>query len=197
MKTHLRRATARRVQSHLEAMKTVVKGAKKVKSELYQGLLEHQQKEIQTFIAASAAELDWGSKKAGRVVHAMSMQLSTGQQLPLPDCAKLKTKPGAPQGKRKRETDGGSTGPSLATLSAMNPSETVSSSSACTGRGGSLSLGSFFGAAMRGGTRGWIDTSRKAARSAGSSSKLKNSFVLTSIEAAACGSAMKHEANGK
>ena len=38
----------------------------------------------------------------------MSMQLSTGQELSLPDCAKVK--PGAPQGKRKRDTDGGSAG---------------------------------------------------------------------------------------
>ena len=93
---------------HLEAMKAVVKGAKTVKSETYKGLLEHQQKEIHTFLAANAAKLDWGSKKSGKVVHALSMQLSTGQELSLPDCAKVK--PAAPQGKRKRETDGGSTG---------------------------------------------------------------------------------------
>ena len=98
----------RKKGTHLEAMKAVVRGTREVKSELYKGLPDHQQKEIQAFIATSAADLEWGSKKAGRVVHAMSMQLSTGQALSLPDCAKVK--PGAPQGKRKRETDGGSTG---------------------------------------------------------------------------------------
>ena len=94
--------------THLEAMRAVVKGTKGVKSELYRELPDHHQKEIQAFIATARTDLEWGSTKAGKVVHALSMQLSTstGQELSLPSAEKGKQ--GAPQGKRKRETGGDS-----------------------------------------------------------------------------------------
>ena len=96
--------------THLEAMKAMVRGTKEVKSKLYKGLPDHvhQKKEIQAFIATSAADLEWGSKKAGKVVHAMSMQLSTGQELSLP--SSTKRMPRALQGKCKHNTDADSKG---------------------------------------------------------------------------------------
>ena len=75
--------------THLEAMRAVVKGTQEVKSELYRGLPDHQ-KEIHAFIAKERVDLQWGSKKAGKAVHALSMQLSNGQELSLPSAAKGK-----------------------------------------------------------------------------------------------------------
>ena len=94
----------RKKGTHLEAMKAVVRGTREVKSELYKGLPDHQQKEIQAFIATSAADIEWGSKKAGKVVHAMSMQLSTGQELSLPDCQRegeARSATGEPQARQR------------------------------------------------------------------------------------------------
>ena len=71
-------------------MRAVVKGTKDVKSELYRGLPDHQQNEIQAFIATVRTDLEWGSKKAGKVVHALSMQISTGHELSLPSADKGK-----------------------------------------------------------------------------------------------------------
>ena len=94
--------------THLEAMQAVVKGTKDVKSELYRGLPDHQQEETQAIIATytQRTDLEWGSNKAGKVVHGLSMQLSTGQEISLPSAEKGKQ--GAPQGKRKRKTGGDS-----------------------------------------------------------------------------------------
>ena len=66
--------------THLEAMRAVVKGTKDVKSKLYRGLPDHQQKEIQSYLAKERTDVQWDSKKAGKMVHALSMQLSNGHR---------------------------------------------------------------------------------------------------------------------
>ena len=94
--------------TQLEAMRAVIKGTKDVRSELYRGLPDHQQKEIQTCMVKERIDLKWGSNKTGKNVHALSMQLSNGQVLSLPSGEQGKR--GAPRDTTKRNCETGGVG---------------------------------------------------------------------------------------